>query len=136
MSRRLHWLGRLLLAGIFVSGGLDAFRNPAPRAPKAEDLGLPRPETAVKVNGAAMVLGGAALGLGLFPGWAAAVLLGSLVPTTLAGHPYWNEEDPQARSMQRTQFLKNLGLLGGLLVVIAAEDGAWPRSPRARRGTR
>jgi uncharacterized membrane protein YphA (DoxX/SURF4 family) len=40
------------------------------------------------------------------------------VPTTLAGHRFW-EEESAARSGQRLQFLKNLGLIGGLLLVIA-----------------
>ncbi|MDP9071783.1 MAG: DoxX family protein [Actinomycetota bacterium] len=117
----LRRLGRLLLSGIFVVAGADAFRDPGPRAGKAEALGIPYPELATQVNAATMVVAGAALALGLRTRWAAATLVGSLIPTTLAGHPYWKEEDPQARSLQRTQFLKNAGLLGGLLAVLAAE---------------
>ncbi len=51
---------------------------------------------------------------------AALALAVSLVPTTLAGHAWWKTEDPDERARQRTQFTKNLSLLGGLL--IAAED--------------
>jgi uncharacterized membrane protein YphA (DoxX/SURF4 family) len=45
-----------------------------------------------------------------------------LVPTTLAGHRFWAEEDPQAKSMQRIQFLKNLAMFGGLLLVVSGSD--------------
>jgi uncharacterized membrane protein YphA (DoxX/SURF4 family) len=40
-----------------------------------------------------------------------------MVPTTIAGHPFWEIEDPVKRSQQRVQFLKNTGILGGLLVL-------------------
>ena len=122
MRRRLlRRLSNLLVAGIFVSGGADAFRDPGPRAAKAGDLGLPYPETMTRLNGAAMVVTGAALGLGLARRWAARVLMASLVPTTVAGHPFWKEGDPKARAMQRTQFMKNLGLLGALVGIEAYE---------------
>lgn len=53
------------------------------------------------------------------PRLAAAVLAGSLVPTTLAGHPYWRVEDPAMRRQQRTHFFKNVGLFGGALLVLS-----------------
>jgi uncharacterized membrane protein YphA (DoxX/SURF4 family) len=40
-----------------------------------------------------------------------------LVPTTLAAHRFWDLEEPAERSRQRTQFLKNTAIFGGLLVV-------------------
>jgi putative oxidoreductase len=43
------------------------------------------------------------------------VLGASLVPTTIAGHAFWDVEDERDRSAQRMQFLKNAGLFGGLL---------------------
>jgi uncharacterized membrane protein YphA (DoxX/SURF4 family) len=48
---------------------------------------------------------------------AATALAVSMLPTTVAGHPFWNVDDPVKRHQQRTQFFKNLGILGGLLVV-------------------
>jgi hypothetical protein len=56
----------------------------------------------------------------------AAALAGTLVPTTLAGHPYWRIDDPAARRQQRVHFFKNVGLLGGALLVVAER-------PRRRR---
>ena len=119
----IRWLlrrvSRLLLSGIFVLAGAEAFQDPGPRVARAADLGMPYPDLATKANAAAMVVAGSALALGVRTRLAATTLAASLVPTTVAGHPYWKEEDPKARAMQRTQFLKNLGLLGGLLAVLA-----------------
>jgi putative oxidoreductase len=116
----LRTAGRVALAAMFITGGADAMFDPGPRTAKAEEVGVPLdPELAVRANGAAMLAGGAALALGIWPRLAAGVLAGTIVPTTLAGHPYWQIDDPAARRQQRVHFFKNLGLLGGALLVCA-----------------
>jgi len=40
------------------------------------------------------------------------------VPTTLAGHRFWEATDEKERAMQRIQFMKNMAMLGGLLLVV------------------
>jgi putative oxidoreductase len=113
-------VGRVALAAMFITGGADAMLEPGPRTTKAAELGVPLdPELAVRVNGAAMLAAGIALALGLWPRLAAGVLAGTLVPTTLAGHPYWRLDDPAARRQQRTHFYKNVGLFGGALLVLS-----------------
>jgi uncharacterized membrane protein YphA (DoxX/SURF4 family) len=112
-------LGRLLLAGIFISGGADAFLKPGGRVDKVAAAGLPEPKQSVELNGLAMVIGGTLLGLGLAPKLAASLLLVCLLPTTVVGHAFWKEESEAVRKGQMTQFYKNLGLLGGLLLVLS-----------------
>jgi len=112
----------MLLSGIFVLGGADAFLKPGPRVSKVENAGVPQPEQAVVLNGAAMVIGGTALALDIAPKPAALMLIGVLIPTTIVGHAFWNETDASARKMQQTQFLKNLGLIGGLLLVLLEKN--------------
>jgi putative oxidoreductase len=115
-------VGRAALATMFITGGADALLNPGPRAPRAAELGVPLdPELAVRVNGATMLAAGVALALGVWPRLAAAALAGALVPTTLAGHPFWRMEDPATRRQQRTHFVKNVGLFGGALLVVAEQ---------------
>jgi uncharacterized membrane protein YphA (DoxX/SURF4 family) len=127
LRRPLRAAGRVALAAMFITGGADALLAPGGRAAKAEELGVPLdPELAVRVNGGAMLTAGVALALGLWPRLAAGVLAGTLVPTTLAGHPYWQLDDPAAQRQQRTHFFKNLGLFGGALLVLSE------RPPRRR----
>lgn len=116
LSRRLS---QALLAAIFVDAGLAAARDPGPRVAKAAALGLPEPEQAVRFNGVAMVVGGAAMALDVTPRLAAAGLIAALVPTTVAGHAFWEFEGPE-RDGQLLQFCKNLGLIGGLVLVATA----------------
>jgi putative oxidoreductase len=128
---RIHHLGRSLLAPMFVSGGLDAIRHPETKQAKAEAVTRPITETfgipdetqaLVRVNGGVQVVGGVLLGLGVFPRLAAFALAVSLIPTTLAGHRFWEESDPQGRASQRIQFLKNTAMLGGLVLVSTDRD--------------
>ena len=115
MIRRL---GHLLLSGIFITGGFKAFLNPGYRVNQATKAGIPEPKLAVEMNGLAMTIGGAMLALSLAPKLAATILIGCLVPTTIVGHSFWSETDTATRNNQQTQFMKNLGLLGGLLIVL------------------
>lgn len=129
-------VARALLAAPFVVLGYEAAADPGGRVDLAAAFGVPSPETAVRVNGAAMAAGGVALGLGVLPRTAAAGLAGSLIPTTLAGHAFWQHEDAAARKANRIQFLKNLGLLGGLVAVAAATDGRAARVQASSRRDR
>jgi putative oxidoreductase len=58
------------------------------------------------------------------------------VPTTLAGHRFWEEDDPARRHQQQIHFFKNLGLLGGLVLAAADTGGAPSLGWRARRAAR
>jgi uncharacterized membrane protein YphA (DoxX/SURF4 family) len=69
-----------------------------------------------------MVIGGTALAVGIFPRLAALGLFASMIPTTLVGHSFWEEETPAGRKMHQTQFLKNLAIMGGLLQVVFDSD--------------
>ena len=114
----LKTLGHLFLSSIFITGGFDAFMKPGGRVNKVADAGIAEPHSAVVFNGAAMVVGGVALALDFFPKLAALGLIASLVPTTLVGHAFWKETDAMSTKNQQTQFIKNLSLIGGLLLVL------------------
>lgn len=138
-------VARPLLSSIFVSGGLEALRHPAGKVPAAEGVAPPiarrlpylpeDTETLVKVNAGVQVGAGALLALGRFPRLASALLAGSLVPTTLAGHRFWEETDPARRAAQRIHFYKNLGLLGGLMLAAVDTEGRPGLAWRARHAS-
>ena len=117
----LRKLGQMSLATIFITGGSQAFLEPGHRVKTVEKAGLPEPEALVIFNGAVMTIGGVLLALNIVPKLTAAALLASLVPTTLVGHAFWNEESEATRKAQQTQFTKNLSLIGGLLLVLAGK---------------
>ena len=116
-----------MLAGVFIASGLDVLANPQPRAKAAKGVvdlvasvvpfAPADPVDAVRLNAAVHLGAGVLLAAGVMSRLAATALAVSMVPTTVAGHPFWEIDDPVKRVQQRTQFLKNLGILGGLLVV-------------------
>jgi uncharacterized membrane protein YphA (DoxX/SURF4 family) len=142
-------LARPMLASIFVAGGINALRNTdvhAAKAQKVTDRFVPLAQqaapkapiptdaaTLVRVNAGAQILAAAALATGRAPRLSATVLAASLVPTTLAGHAFWDETDPQAKATQRLQFIKNTSILGGLLLAGVDTEGRPGLAWRARR---
>ena len=136
MTTTRNVLAPLRPAAHFLAGstyallGLDALREPGRRVDQAAPVlaairkWVPLPEDdelVVRGNAAVMVAGGTLLALGIAPRLSALALAGSLIPTTLAGHSYWAVEDPVARKQQRTQFHKNMAMLGGLLLAVIDE---------------
>jgi putative oxidoreductase len=119
----LRFLARCLFAETFVVAGLDTLTNPGRRPDLVEEtLALPEPELMVRINGAAMLAGGTALALGVKPRLAALGLAAALVPTTYAGHQFWNQNEPDARRSHLVHFNKNLSLIGGLLTYALTHD--------------
>src|SRR5918997_4697873 len=130
-------LARAMLSGIFVVSGVKNFQNPGRLAPTAKPVtdrvtpllqkANPRiptdTETLIRINSAVQVGAGLMLASGRFARPAALVLAGTLVPVTIAGHPFWSNDDPVARSNNQIHFLKNLGLFGGLLLAAADTEG-------------
>jgi uncharacterized membrane protein YphA (DoxX/SURF4 family) len=91
-----------------------------PRAPKVD---LPTdPEVLTKVNGGVMVGAGVLLALGKLPRLSAAALAATIIPTTIAGHRFWEIDEPEERSAQQIHFFKNVALLGAL--ALASQDTA------------
>ncbi|MBN6035731.1 DoxX family protein [Amycolatopsis sp. 195334CR] len=147
----LRRLARPLLASIFISGGINALRQAEGHAEAAKPLldstvgryadKLPEqvptdPVTLVRVDAALKIAAGSLFALGKAPRLSALVLLGSLVPTTVAGHPFWAEKDEQAKQQQLIHFLKNAGLAGGLMLAAADTHGKPSLGWRAKKAAK
>src|SRR5581483_7271418 len=139
-------LARPMLAGLFVYSGAESVRDPKSRivpadkvAPAiARKLGLPEDtEMLVRINGGVQVVAGVMLATGKLPRVASLALAATLVPTTAAGHRFWEEQDPSKRHAQQVQFLKNTAMFGGLLLAAADTGGrpsvTWWATRKARR---
>src|SRR3954451_4298608 len=100
-------IARPMLASIFVVGAAHALKNaslPASKAapvtdkivPLVRKAGVPvpeDPETLVRINAGVQIAAGLALATGRAPRLSAALLAATLVPTTAAGHRYWEAGD-------------------------------------------
>jgi uncharacterized membrane protein YphA (DoxX/SURF4 family) len=149
----LRSTARTMLASYFVVSGVKAVRNPEALVPAAEPLAdtvVPlvqryAPEqvagliptdakTWVRINGALELVGGLALASGKGRRLGAALLALSLVPTTIGKYPFWKRRDPAERAADRDHFLKNISLLGGVLIASRDTEGKPSLGYRATKG--
>lgn len=128
-----------MLASMFVVGGVNALRNTEQAAQRAKpvtdrftetagklapNLPLPHDEkNLVRLNAGAQILAGLAYATGRAPRISASVLAATLLPTTAAGHRFWEESDPATRTNQKLHFFKNASVMGGLLLAAVDTEG-------------
>ena len=127
MDRYLHLLGRILLAVIFLKSGFGKLSNPAGAMSYMEAMGVPGmllwPTIVVEL------LGGLAIVVGYRARWAALLLAGFCVVSALLFHRNLGDQ------MQMINFLKNMGLAGGFLLLASGGATAFAMDG-ARRGWR
>jgi putative oxidoreductase len=104
--------------------------NPATIA-YARSAGVPFAAFLVPASGALAFLGGLSVLFGFRARLGAALLAAFLVPVTLSMHAFWAVPDPNMAQLQFAMFMKNVGLLGGTLLI--AHFGAGPYSLDGRR---
>ncbi|MFQ6546327.1 DoxX family protein [Aestuariibius sp. 2305UL40-4] len=121
-STLLLHAGRVILASLFILGGLNKIADPQASVVMMEATGLPLPGLAIY----AVIL--LELGLGLAVALGGAVASGRLVaPAALAltlytlavnvfFHPFWAMEGVQAQT-ELSLFFKNVSVMGGLLAI-------------------
>jgi putative oxidoreductase len=137
--RLLSAFSRQMLAAKFAMDGVESLKDPESQAARAKPLtdravpllqqAAPQapiptdPVTWVRISGAVNVVGAVLLASGRMPRMAATMLAANLVPRTIAAHSFWNEPDPNTRSEQRQQFVKDISVAGGLLMTAFGPRG-------------
>ncbi len=119
---RLILVGRVLLATIFVISGVSKLLDWSMTAGYMRSAGLPVVDLLLPIAAAIEILGGLSLVTGTYTRLGAAALILYLIPTTLVFHHFWTWSGA-ARQMQMVNFLKNLSIMGGLLVLLGQGAG-------------
>ncbi len=148
----IRLIARPMLASVFIVGAASALKNApalATKASRVTDKVVPLvqravpsapvptdPVTIVRVNAVVQIVAATALATGRAPRLSSTVLAASMLPTTVAGHAFWREEDPAIRNTQRMNFFKGISLVGGLLIAGVDTEGKPGVAWRARRAGR
>ncbi|MGK7936493.1 MAG: DoxX family protein [Xenococcaceae cyanobacterium] len=111
-------IARIFLSILFISTGISKIMNPVGTQEYMAANGIPLTGLLLVMTIAVELLGGISILLGVKARWGATALILFLIPATLIFHT--NFSDPN----QITQFLKNLAIIGGLLMVIQHGSGA------------
>lgn len=115
----LFLIGRLIFGGYFVMSAWGHFKHLEMLTGYAQSKGVSSPRAAVFGSGVLLLLGGLGIVFGIAPEASLALLIIFLVPVTFKMHAFWKETDPNAKMSERTQFMKNVALIGALLMLYA-----------------
>jgi uncharacterized membrane protein YphA (DoxX/SURF4 family) len=139
----LRSVARTSLGAVFILGGIDSLRTPAPKAEIAAPVAemarqavdaLPDDDVQlVRINGGVHVAAGTLLVLGKLPRLSALALAATLIPTTLGGHRFWEATSDEQKAQQQLHFTKNLAMFGGLLFAALDRHGQPSLVWRAKR---
>jgi putative oxidoreductase len=113
-------VARILIAALFIVFGIEKITGYASSAGYMEAYGLPGALLPVAI--AVELGGGIAILLGFFSRWAALLLAGFCIVTALVFHTAWSGDGGQG---QFINFMKNLALAGGLLLLFANGPGRY-----------
>ena len=125
--RALHILGRTIFGAFFVYNGLNHLVNKEMMSLYAASKGVSHPDAAVEASGALVLAGGLSILAGLKPRQGLLAVIAFLVPVTLQMHRFWEVDDPQQRTAEMVNFLKNIALIGATLALFEIEE-PWPAS--------
>ena len=122
-------VARTFLAVIFIYTGIGKAMSFAATQQQIAGAGLPLAPLVTVGAIAFEILGGLSLVLGFKPKVGAILLLLFLIPATLVFH------NPLVDSGELIQFMKNLAIIGGLLMIVAFGSGPVslePQLPQAK----
>lgn len=122
-------LGRFLFALIFLMSGPSLFQGKT--IAYAASQGVPLASIAVPFSGVLALVGGLSILLGYrarIGAWLIVLFLAGITPMM---HKFWGVTDPMMYQMQFINFMKNVSMMGGALLI--SQLGAGPWSLDARR---
>jgi putative oxidoreductase len=117
-------VGRILLATLFIISGFGKIAGYEGTAGYMASKGMPLVNLLLPAAIAVELGGGLLLAIGYKARWAALAIFLFLIPTTLIFHAFWGI-DPKEAAMQQINFLKNVSIAGGMLMVFAHGPGAY-----------
>lgn len=115
-------VGRVLLALLFFISGLDKLGNYSGTMSYMTSAGLPMPQVLLVLTILIEVGCGLLVLLGLKARWAALIIALFLIPVTIVFHNPWASPADQ-QQMQMITAMKNLSIMGGLLLLAAFGPG-------------
>lgn len=116
-------VGRVLLSLVFILSGISKIIDWPGTAAYMAAQGLPLVPLLLGLAAAIEILGGISLLLGWNARWGAWLLFLYLIPVTLVFHNFWALAGAEQQT-QLVNFLKNLSIMGGLLLVAAYDREA------------
>ncbi len=122
MQNVLFAIGRVLVVAIFIWSGFGKLMNPAGAASAIAGKGLPQPQVLAYLTIAAELGLGILVAVGYQARLAALALAAFTLVTIFYFHDFWHMTGDAART-NMIQAMKNLSIIGGLLMIAAIGPG-------------
>jgi len=120
-------LGRFLISVIFILSGAGKLMQFAGTATMMAGKGIPLANVALVLSILVEIGGGLALLTGFKVRYVAPIMALWLVPVTLVFHNFWAYQGAD-QQMQMANFLKNVAIMGGLLIAAYADRSVIART--------
>ena len=122
-------VARILLGLVFFVAGVGKVMGYAGTVQYATSAGLPMPSIGVPVGIAIEIAMPLLLLVGYKTSWAAIALIVFTLVATYFFHDFWTMQG-QAKMLNQVMFLKNLALVGGLMLLAAWGPGRYSMDAR------
>ena len=122
-------IGRILLTLMFIISGWGKITGFSDSAGYIASQGLPMPQVLLVIAIAIELGAGLAIAFGWKTRWAAVAMMVFMIVVTPIFHAFWNVPADQA-TMQQINFMKNLSILGGMILLFAWGPGRYSLDER------
>ncbi|TNC14309.1 DoxX family protein [Methylobacterium terricola] len=129
MSQAVFSVARLLVVVLFCVSGAQKLMNPAAVVSTVAGKGLPYPQVLASLTIAAELGLGLLIALGFYARAASVLLAGFTLATIVFFHNFWSMSGDAAR-LNQIQAMKNLSIVGGLLMIAAVGPGRFALNRR------
>jgi len=119
METTFLYIGRIIFGGYFIVGGINHFTKLEMMSGYAKSKGALSPKLSVVFSGLLLLIGGVSVLFNIFPVIGFISLILFLVPVTFIMHAPWKVQDPQMKMGETVNFMKNIALIGAVLMLLA-----------------
>lgn len=125
MKDLIDLIGRIFISFIFLFEAYDSIKYFSATKAAMIDYGImSHHDFLLSSSIGLLILGGLLVLLGYRSSFGAILLLLYWVPVTFIVHSFWNDL-PEIRRIESIQFMKNLAIMGGLLIVLVNGSGRY-----------
>jgi len=122
----LHILGRIIFGGYFLFYGYNHFTHSKMMIGDAQSKKVPMASVVVPISGIILIIAGLSIIFNFHALAGAILLIIYIIPATFMMHNYWKIQDPTQKMGEMGNFMKNLGLLGALILFAVMRHSGIP----------
>ena len=126
MKDIIDLIGRILLSFIFIFEAFDSIFYFRKTKDVMTSYGITFQQDLLLIGAIILLLmGGTLLLIGYRSSFGSILLLLYYIPVTFIVHSFWNDAEEMTRRLESIMFMKNLAIIGGLLMVYVNGSGKY-----------